>query len=497
MTIAYRGASLAAILLLFASSITGQKINLSGKVTSKTGRTISNALVMLASDTAIATITDSLGRFLLKGELVAMVRKRVAPSYPLIFFQGGRLRVVATKPSAGAVAVFSTSGRRIVDYRFFIPTPGTHLVTFPAHRQSSAAYYLARIDIAGNQTVCGYFSPMPSAVSFAPGVQADGRGQRHAAAAVALIVDDTIIVRAKGYQTGICPIASYERADIDVVLEPVSRLGNITRSCEGLMPPAVTSGQKGWGSRYWDCCKPHCSWPDKTKNYVANCGRDGINEIPCFKEVGNEFSKWLEGTKSGCEQDGIAYACYRHVPFAVCEKLAYGFAAVPAGGDACGKCFQLTFDGGASNNDVKAAHKMMKGKIMIVIASNIGHDVSGGQFDLMIPGGGLGSFREGCRKQWNVDVNDENVVGKGLGGLISKCQERLGWDADPEHLKECVRGMCDNLFGKDPAMHDLWEGCIWYVDWMHAVDNPTFTYKEVACPPELLDLYYSSEHPRP
>ncbi|MDO5577484.1 MAG: hypothetical protein Q4F84_10415, partial [Fibrobacter sp.] len=58
-------------------------------------------------------------------------------------------------------------------------------------------------------------------------------------------------------------------------------------------------------------------------------------------------------------------------------------------------------------------------------------------------------------------------------------------------------GMCDNLFGKDPALHDLWEGCMWYVRWMHAVDNPTFKYKEVPCPKELTELYFSSKHPRP
>jgi hypothetical protein len=35
------------------------------------------------------------------------------------------------------------------------------------------------------------------------------------------------------------------------------------------------------------------------------------------------------------------------------------------------------------------------------------------------------------------------------------------------------------------------------VDWMHAVDNPTFSYREVQCPQELIDRYYSSHHPKP
>ncbi len=189
--------------------------------------------------------------------------------------------------------------------------------------------------------------------------------------------------------------------------------------------------------------------------------------------------------------------CYCHVPFAVCKNLAYGFAAVPAGDDACGKCFQIQFDGGFRHGEPKPAHALLKGKTMIVMASNIGHDVGGGQFDLMIPGGGLGAFRNGCARQWNVDVNNEALVGKGNGGFTSYCQQQVGWDADPEDIKVCVRSMCDNLFGKDPSLHDLWEGCIWYVEWMHAVDNPTFTYKEVKCPQELIDIYYSSYHPKP
>ena len=30
-------------------------------------------------------------------------------------------------------------------------------------------------------------------------------------------------------------------------------------------PPKVTSGKTGWGSRYWDCCKPHCSWREEVE----------------------------------------------------------------------------------------------------------------------------------------------------------------------------------------------------------------------------------------
>jgi len=494
----FRVTFFSALLLLITATLSAQIIDLSGMVKCKRGRPVTGASVSLASDGSVTAITDSSGAFQLKGELVAAVRKRIPSSTPAIGFLNGRLRLVTTQPSPVSITVFSTSGRKIADQSIFIATTGTHLVTLPVEN-ISAGYYLVRVEIAGTRLLSGYIPPKSGINSTSLKNQwTEQNAFTRTAATVAQIADDTIIVRAPGYEEGTFPITSYQKTDIAITLTPVSRLTAITRSCEGLMPPSVSGGQKGWGSRYWDCCKPHCSSPFNTKHLCANCDSSGFDEVPCYVKEGNEWSTWDKATESSC-QGGIAYACYRHVPFAVCENLAYGYAAVPGSGesDLCGKCFQLDFDGGSSNNDVKAAHRMMKGKTMIVVASNIGHDVSGGQFDIMIPGGGLGAFRDGCKKQWGVDVDDQELVGNNLGGLISVCQSKHGWDADLEVLKECVRGKCDNLFGKDPALHDLWEGCTWFVDWMHAVDNPTFSYKEVPCPAELVEMYYSRMHPRP
>lgn len=499
MTTKFRGTVFSALLLIITTvSVSAQIINLSGLVKNIRGRPVIGASVALANDSSITAITDSSGSFLLKGEHVGVIRPRTPSSTPVVGFLKGHLRLVTTQPSPVSITVFSTLGRKLVDQSFFIATPGAHLVTLPVEKLT-AGYYLVKVEIAGIRTVSGYIPSISGTNSSALQNQCiEQRNASCANATIAQIADDTIIVQAPGYEDGALPIITYERTDIVITLNPVSRLTAITRSCDGLMPSPVSGGQKGWGSRYWDCCKPHCSSPYNTKHLCANCDSSGVDEVPCFVKDGNEYSTWDKATESSC-QGGIAYACYRHVPFAVCEKLAFGYAAVPgsSGSDMCGKCFQLDFDGGASNNDAKAAHKMMKGKTMIVIASNIGHDVNGGQFDLMIPGGGLGAFREGCKKQWGVNVDDPNLVGNNLGGLISSCQSKLGWDADVGVLKECVRGMCDNLFGKDPALYDLWEGCIWFVDWMHAVDNATFTYKEVPCPKELIEMYYSTKHPRP
>lgn len=281
-----------------------------------------------------------------------------------------------------------------------------------------------------------------------------------------------------------------------------SRLTAITQRCAGRMPNRISGGSAGYGSRYWDCCKPHCSQRENIDtnavpfSICANCSVDN-EEIPAFRVSPNANQWWhgYEGTRSGCLSDGEAYTCYSHAPFAVCDSLAYGFAAVALSEPACGRCFQLDFDGGNREGNVKAAHRLLAGKTMIVMASNTGSDVGSGQFDIMIPGGGVGMFAGGCGVQWGVNTANEDLVGVRYGGLISKCQQIHGWDAPVNTYKQCVRTMCSNLFGQDPSMTHLYEGCIWFVDWMHTADNPTFRYAEVPCPPELVQLYRSTKHP--
>ena len=504
MSVSSRFNNFLLVIVLSVTGLSAEVVNLSGTVRNTFDKPVIGAQVRLSGDTTLNATTDSSGTFSIYGQITAVRLQRILEHVPTVSLRGSNLRIISGKTAPLSVDIFSIAGRSVFQASTNLPNSGLTIVTLPMHR-FSPGYYLVSVVTEGRRYMLGYVSPAsgnnyPTGLIKTEKKATPGAGGPLLRIHVALL--DTLVITADEYDSAIYPIDSYQQSGIAIVLEggpPVSRLEFITRSCDGLMPSPISGGQSGWGSRYWDCCKPHCSSPQNTSRLTANCGTNGIDEIDCFKEVGNEYATWLESTKSGCESDGIAYACYRHVPFAVCENLAFGFAAVPgaSGSDKCGTCFQLDFDGGAHNGDVKAAHQMMKGKTMIVMASNIGHDVSSGQFDLMIPGGGVGAFSEGCRKQWGVDVTDENIVGKNLGGFISKCQDRLGWDANVDSLKECVRGMCDNLFGNDPSRRDLWEGCIWYVDWMNAVDNPTFKYKEITCPTELIELYYSKMHPRP
>jgi hypothetical protein len=29
---------------------------------------------------------------------------------------------------------------------------------------------------------------------------------------------------------------------------------------------------------------------------------------------------------------------------------------------------------------------------------------------------------------------------------------------------------------------DIYDGCVWFVNWFAAADNPTFVFKQIACP---------------
>lgn len=81
---------------------------------------------------------------------------------------------------------------------------------------------------------------------------------------------------------------------------------------------------------------------------------------------------------------------------------------------------------------------------MVVQATNTGGDLGGNQFDLAIPGGGVGLFNA-CTDQYGAPPNG---WGEQYGGISS----REECDAFPEALKP---------------------GCYWRFDWFGGNDNPT------------------------
>jgi hypothetical protein len=208
--------------------------------------------------------------------------------------------------------------------------------------------------------------------------------------------------------------------------------------------PPIT-GSSGFATRYWDCCKPSCSWTTA----VPSCQKDGTTKISD------------RNAKSGCDSGGNAYECFNFAPwFDSSTNLSYGFAAF--NGVSCGACFMLQFTGDGATASAAA----IKGKQMVVQVINIGN-IAAGQFDILIPGGGVGERTAGCTAQWgNVDL------GATYGGLLTECSGS----------GSCVTDKCATVFAGKP---DLIAGCAWFTGWYAAADNPKIIYKQVTCPSQI------------
>lgn len=225
----------------------------------------------------------------------------------------------------------------------------------------------------------------------------------------------------------------------------------------------VVSGGKsgsGYATRYWDSCKPHCAWNGKggpAKTPTRTCHADGS----------------LAGADEASACDGgTAGTCLSQIPQIINDQVAYAFAATPGGENDCGRCFMLTFTG-EGKDGTNARSRALKGKKLIVMSSNIGYDVAGGQFDIMIPGGGVGIYN-GC------GVMGLSCAGEQYGGLLATCEKAGGGDAK---IKSCLVESCNREYANKPQAK---EGCLFMATWMNAAStNPRHTYVEVECPAEL------------
>jgi len=250
------------------------------------------------------------------------------------------------------------------------------------------------------------------------------------------------------------------------VVQSSSSSAPVNSGCPTIKTKGGASGS-GWATRYWDCCKPHCSWPEHAGgNYSKQCTNKGKSEN----------TNWGDG--SVCS-GGSQMTCTSQIPFTIdgCTDMAFAFAAVPAAnGGSCGKCFQLTFDGtGKYSNDANI--KKLKGKKLIIMATNVGGDVQQGQFDIMIPGGGVGMFN-GCSSMgWGSQ-------GEQYGGLLSECEKESNYKATK--YKSCLTEKCNKSFSNDAEAK---KGCLFLADWMGAAGNPNHNYVEVECPQVLKDKY--------
>ncbi|CAF1614567.1 unnamed protein product [Didymodactylos carnosus] len=79
--------------------------------------------------------------------------------------------------------------------------------------------------------------------------------------------------------------------------------------------PTDSSRANGKTTRYWDCCKASCGWAGKAmvSSPVQTCQANGVAAVGINEQ-------------SGCN-GGNAYMCNNQQPWAVNDKLSYGFAA--------------------------------------------------------------------------------------------------------------------------------------------------------------------------
>ncbi|MBN1656625.1 MAG: hypothetical protein JXA30_22830 [Deltaproteobacteria bacterium] len=216
-------------------------------------------------------------------------------------------------------------------------------------------------------------------------------------------------------------------------------------------PDPIVGGSPGWASRYWDCCKPACGWKGNVANGnpMSSCDLQG-------QSLGGNYD-----ARNACEFGGTAYMCWNFSPWAVSDSLSYGYVAASGNNYVCGRCYQLQFTG-SGHSGRNAGAESLNGKTMIVQVINNG-GVARDQFDLLIPGGGVGAFNA-CSTQWGAFD-----LGAQYGGFLTAC------NGD----RNCVQQRCQSTFANKP---DLMAGCDWFLNWFNLADNPNLMFKQIACP---------------
>lgn len=215
----------------------------------------------------------------------------------------------------------------------------------------------------------------------------------------------------------------------------------------------------GSTTRYYDCCKPSCAWP----NNAARSGAKGVVKT-CTKGGTTHPDA---NVMSGCE-GGDGYACANTAAWVDPDdpNLSWGFAAKNSYTEwQCGKCFELIFDG--NEKDKMTGHMTwsnnlkVKGKRMIVQAINSGAkgEYKDDHFDIMMGGGGPGNF-DACNRQFGS----------------------RDWGAQWGGYENHERAKCANLPKEQQA------SCYWRFDWADAFRNPSVTWRQVRCPQKLVNI---------
>lgn len=211
--------------------------------------------------------------------------------------------------------------------------------------------------------------------------------------------------------------------------------------------PTITGAATGFATRYWDCCKPAC----------------GGNKLSC----GNNGTSTDGGGNSSACAGGNSFMCYGFAPFqdATNKYISYAYAASHR---ACGSCWEIQFTGKAGCSEGAScpgtASNLLYNTLYVQVI-NTG-SIADDQFDLLIPGGGVGEFNA-CSNEWGT-----SDLGATYGGFLTGCKGSVS----------CTQTKCNAVFANKP---DLLAGCNWFLNWYGAGDNPQIKFKSVSCPSQL------------
>lgn len=182
-----------------------------------------------------------------------------------------------------------------------------------------------------------------------------------------------------------------------------------------------------------------------------------------------------DGAQDSC-QGGSAYECYDMAPQVASDTLAYAFAAYD--GASCGTCFQLTFTGTSNDGQPDQGSQAICGHSIIVQVVNTG-GLATGQFDLLIPGGGVGQ-NDSCTTQFGVSTSQ---LGVQFGGLMLQCEQQDNYNY--AQYEACTISACQTLFANSATME---AGCEFIINWMKGANNPNLMFTQVPCPSQLTSM---------
>ena len=136
-------------------------------------------------------------------------------------------------------------------------------------------------------------------------------------------------------------------------------------------PPLVALGewQSGFTTRYFDCCKPSCSWPQNVPQGLAPARF--CNRLDAVQSADRGQVPSACATDHGLIAEA-GYTCHNQSPWRddLDAHLSYAFVATPAAVASCGYCYEIEYTGQGHYNSIDTGSARLRGKRLIVQATN-------------------------------------------------------------------------------------------------------------------------------